>query len=58
MVAAYTREDFRRLLRTGKAPGNRELSMMSGVARGRYRHFTDGEVDAVYDYLRAIGAQR
>jgi mono/diheme cytochrome c family protein len=58
MVAAYERSDFHRLLRTGKAAGNREVSLMSEVARGRYRHLTDAEVEALYQYLRAVGQQR
>lgn len=55
MAAAYPLEDFRRLLRTGIAVGNREVSLMSEVARGRYRHLTDAEIDAVHAYLVAIG---
>ena len=57
MVAAYPKEDFRRLLRTGIAAGNREVGMMSGVARVRYRHLTDAEVDAVHAYLQALGSR-
>ena len=53
IAAAYAREDFRRLMRTGVAASNRELDMMSGVARGRYAHFTDAEIDAVHAYLQA-----
>jgi hypothetical protein len=55
MVAGYERADFIRLMRTGRAAGDRELRMMSDVARGRYRHFTDDEIGAVYDYLHAVG---
>lgn len=55
VIDAYSREDFRRLLRTGMAAGNRELTLMSEVARGRYRHLTDAEIDGIYDYLRALG---
>jgi mono/diheme cytochrome c family protein len=55
MVAAYERDDFHRLLRAGKAAGDREIGLMSEVARGRYRHFTDEEVDAIYRYLQAVG---
>jgi mono/diheme cytochrome c family protein len=54
MAAAYDSEQFRRLLRTGKAAGNRELTLMSTVARGRYKHFTDAEVDAVHQYLKKV----
>jgi len=53
VAGAYTREDFRRLMRTGVASGGRQVGLMSQVARNRFSHFTDGEVDAIYDYLVA-----
>lgn len=53
IISAYDAPAFRRLLRTGKALGDRELEMMSGVARGRYSHLTAGELDAVRNYLTA-----
>jgi cytochrome c1 len=39
-------------MRTGKALGDRELPMMSGVARGRFVHFTDEEVRDLYAFLK------
>ncbi len=57
VISAYERADFRRLMRTGRAVGDRELGLMGEVARGRYRYLTDGEVDAIYDYLRELGRQ-
>lgn len=54
MVAAYPPDQFARLLRTGIAAGDRELGLMGEVARGRYRHFTDPELNAVYRYLQAV----
>lgn len=51
MVAAYSREDFAALMKTGKAVGNRELDLMSTVARRRYARFTTAEQQAVYSYL-------
>lgn len=57
MVAAYEKSDFVKLMKTGKAAGNRELQLMSGVARGRYSQFTEKEVNALYDYLKAISAK-
>lgn len=54
MVAAYSAADFDRLMTTGKAVGNRELKLMSGVARGRYAHFTGEEREAVRLYLTAL----
>jgi len=54
MVAAYDPAQFTGLLRTGMAAGNREVGLMSQVARGRYRYFTDTEIAAVYFYLRRV----
>ena len=54
MAAAYDRADFRRLLKTGIAAGGREVSLMSEVARGRYAHLTDAEIDAVHLYLKRV----
>jgi cytochrome c1 len=44
-------------MRSGKAAGNRELRLMSGVARGRYAHWTDQEVDDLYAFLSAMGQE-
>lgn len=55
VVASYDKADFVRLMRTGKAAGNRELRLMSGVARGRFVHWTDAEVDDLYAFLSALG---
>jgi mono/diheme cytochrome c family protein len=55
IVASYERPDFIRFMRTGKAAGNRELPLMSAVARARFSHFSDIEVNALYDYLVARG---
>jgi hypothetical protein len=43
-------------LRTGVAAGDREVSLMSEVARGRYSHLTDEEIEAIYQYLKRLGA--
>ncbi len=56
LVAAYDASAFRHLLRTGKAAGEREVSLMSLVARGRYAQFTDAEIAAVHAYLGAVAA--
>lgn len=55
IVASYDRAGFVRLMRTGKAAGNREVGLMSRVARGRFVHWTDQEVDDLYAFLRNIG---
>ncbi len=55
LVAAYDQADFLKLMRTGKAAGNRELRLMSATARIRFRNFTDAEIDELYEYLVARG---
>lgn len=52
IVAAYGRDEFHTLLRTGLAKGGREVGLMSRVARVRMTVLTDDEVDELYDYLR------
>lgn len=54
IIAAYDEAAFTRLMRTGKALGNRELEMMSGVARGRFAHFSDEEVRDLYAFLHQM----
>lgn len=51
VIAGYDEPAFTRLMRTGKALGDRELPMMSGVARSRFAHFTDEEVRDLYSFL-------
>jgi cytochrome c553 len=53
MVAAYSRDDFELLMRTGKPLGDRELQLMADVARFRFVRFTDEEITALHGYLHA-----
>jgi len=53
IAAGYTLEQFTHLMRTGKALGDRELELMSSVARNRFSHFTDDEIRALHSYLVA-----
>jgi mono/diheme cytochrome c family protein len=55
IVTAYDEAAFTHLMRTGRALGDRELPMMSGVARGRFAHFSDEEVADLYAFLRDMG---
>jgi mono/diheme cytochrome c family protein len=55
LVASYSKADFTRLMRSGKGAGNRELRLMSRVARGRFVHWTDAEVDDLYAFLTTMG---
>lgn len=57
IVAGYSRDQFRHLLRTGEPVGGRTLGLMRSVARSRFVHLTDREVDAIYDYLAANAAR-
>jgi hypothetical protein len=54
MVPAYELKDFTRLLHTGIAAGDREVGLMSEVARNRFVHLTDAEVEAVRGYIVAL----
>ena len=56
IVGAYDRPAFRRLMRTGLPPGDRDLGLMRRVSIGRFAHLTQSEVDAIYDYLAARAA--
>jgi mono/diheme cytochrome c family protein len=53
LAGAYDAADFRKLMRTGKAMGGRDLGLMSEVARNDFSHFTDAELDALHSYLKA-----
>ncbi|MBY6128859.1 cytochrome c [Qipengyuania aquimaris] len=54
VAASYSATEFDIFLTTGKAVGDRELPMMSGVARGRYAHLTSDERKDIYSYLKAL----
>lgn len=56
IAAGYSLEQFTHLMRTGKALGDRELELMSSVARKRLSHFTDDEIKALHRYLLARAA--
>jgi len=54
VVAAYTPEAFKELLRTGLPPGGRTLPTMGEVARQNLALLTDVEIAALYTYLHAF----
>jgi cytochrome c553 len=56
VASGYTREQFRRLMRTGLPPDGRDLGLMKQVSERRFAHLTPREVDAIYDYLAARAA--
>jgi mono/diheme cytochrome c family protein len=51
IVRRYPADTFATLLRTGVPLGGRKLELMADVALGRFAHFTDEEVAALYAYL-------
>lgn len=53
MVQGYSLEEFAHLMRTGKAVGDRELRLMSEVARDHLSHLTDQEVADIHAFLNA-----
>ena len=53
VAKAYSREQFGRLMHTGIGIGERELGLMSEVAKMRFTHLTVNEVDDLYDYLQS-----
>ncbi|PKB14551.1 cytochrome c [Novosphingobium kunmingense] len=57
LAASYSAADFETLLTTGKAAGGRELTLMSEVARGRYKHLTQRERAAIHAYLSVLAEQ-
>tara|TARA_R110000868_G_scaffold183900_3_gene425245 strand:+ start:3905 stop:4792 length:888 start_codon:yes stop_codon:yes gene_type:complete len=54
MGQAYPPADFRKLLRTGKALGDRDLGLMSEIARDDLSHMTDTEINAIHVYLNSV----
>ncbi|QUL38538.1 c-type cytochrome [Erythrobacter sp. JK5] len=54
VMKLYSAEEFSTLLQTGKALGDRELELMSAVARRRYARFTEAEREAVFGYLTEV----
>ncbi|MEZ5983882.1 MAG: c-type cytochrome [Parvularculaceae bacterium] len=51
IAAAYPSDAFAHLLRTGEPLGGRDLELMDDVARDRFIHFTDEEVEAIHAFL-------
>lgn len=53
IVAAYSPEQFRHLMRTGEPINGIDLGLMSWVARNGFAHFTDEEIADLYSFLMA-----
>lgn len=56
IAAAYSPDQFARLLRTGEPAGGRDLRLMDDVARDRFVHFTDDEIAALHAFFMQRGA--
>jgi mono/diheme cytochrome c family protein len=56
VTAAYSQDDFARLMRTGEAIGGRNLPTMGPWARGHLSLLTDAEIAALWSYLHALPA--
>ena len=54
VLMGYDEAAFRHLMSTGKAIGERELPMMSGVARTRFAYLTEEEVGDLWSFLRRM----
>ena len=54
IAASYSPEDFRRLMHEGIALGDRELEMMSGVARKRFSILTEEQCRDLHAYLATL----
>ena len=55
ILAAYSDDDFRHLMKTGEAIGGRsDLPLMSMVARDRFAYFTEDELADLLAYLRTL----
>lgn len=54
VVAAYSLDEFRHLLRTGEPIGGRELGLMRVRAQRGLSHLTDAEIEALYEYLHGL----
>jgi len=55
MGQGYDLAQFEHLLRDGKGAGERELRLMSAVARANFSHFDDTEIAAIHAYLNSLG---
>ena len=57
IAGAYDLDQFRTLMRTGRAPHGRNLGLMAEVAQKDFSHLTDEEIARLHAYL-AARAQR
>ena len=53
IAGAYDAEQFRTMMRTGVAPGGKDIGLMGRVAKRDFSHMTDAEIAAIHAYLVA-----
>ena len=53
IVGAYSLDQFTRLMQTGMPLDGRDLSLMAAVARSRFSHFSEQEIEALHGYLQS-----
>ena len=51
IAGAYDLDQFKTLLREGKAPGGKNIGLMGLVARRDFKYLTDEEIAAIHAYL-------
>ena len=56
IVAAYSPQKFRTLMREGTPLDDRDLDVMDDVAVKRFSQFTDPEIDSLHAYLSTLAA--
>jgi len=54
VIAVVDRDEFERIIRTGKGFGGRDLGLMTLVAPDRFAALTKQDVDALYLYLSSL----
>jgi len=56
IVAAYSLDEFRNLMRTGEPIGARELYVMVLMAEDRFAYLSDREIENLHTYLQTLAA--
>jgi len=56
VVAGYSIEEFRKLMRKGEPIGGRTFNLMAEVAKSRFSHFSDPEIISLHAYLQTLAS--
>lgn len=56
VVAGYSIEEFRKLMRMGEPIGGRRLNLMAEVAKARFSYFSDSEIISLHTYLQTLAS--